>query len=234
VATGAAAVAAATPAGKALAATSRHSGDNAQTVLTTAVTAEAFAVTFLDEAVKRSGGTPSGKSPLIDVLKAAGAAEYDHLVALRSLGAKPLTTTFYIPDVLFGGGGQALFKVIETAEALFINAYLIGITVFGNAKQGKFARYAGEILGVEAEHRALARFAQNAIGKNTGHVANNRGFEVYHFGQLSQVVGALTAAGVGFGKPTPKGGKAFTLPAGRPSTFSRILANTPDPTGPLV
>jgi hypothetical protein len=215
------------------------SADSAKTVLDTAITAEAFAVAFLDELIKRLStggalaGKPASQSPLIDVLKAAGAAEFDHFVALKSLGATPLATSIGIPDALFGDGGQATFLNIELAEALFINAYLVGITVFGNAKQGNSARYAAEILGTEAEHRVLARYAQNAIGPNTGHVANDRGFEVYRFTTMAEIVAQLKGVGLGFGTAPTGAGMTYPALTAKPATFSAIYGNKPDPKTPL-
>src|SRR5579884_1939685 len=160
------------PAGSAI---SRTSADTIATVTTTAVTAEALAVTVLTAAVKAAPG--SKVAPFIPVLKAANQTEFDHYSALSSLGAKPLTTQFWIPNAALGPGNVNLFKTIEVAETLFINAYLTGITVFAKAKQDKLARYAGEILGTEAEHRVLARYAQSVVeGKKLSRatVPNNK------------------------------------------------------------
>ncbi|MGH7622533.1 MAG: hypothetical protein ACREMU_09365, partial [Gemmatimonadaceae bacterium] len=215
------------------------SADSAKTVLDTAITAEAFAVAFLDELIKRlsKGGALTGKpastSPLIDVLKAAGAAEFDHFAALKSLGATPLATSIGIPDALFGDGGKATFLNIELAEALFINAYLIGITVFAKAKQDKLARYAGEILGVEAEHRALARYAKNVVAGHSTltktNVPNNKGFETYTLKSMSAIVGELEKAGFGFGKQGATPGQFVDFP-GNPSkngTGFYVIAPSP-------
>jgi len=94
--------------------------------------------------------------------------------------------------------------VIETAETLFVNAYLIGITVFAKKHQPTLARYAGEILGVEAEHRALARSLQNKL-------PNNVAFETYKYTKLSQIVGALEKAGIGFGQKSTLPGAFYTF-----------------------
>ena len=224
----------------ALGASRTSNADSVQSVLDTAITAEALAVAFLDELIKRlsTGGSLAGKpasqSPLIDVLRAAGAAEFDHFAALQSLGAKPLATQVFIPDALFGDGGVKTFQNIELFEALFVNAYLVAITVFGDANQGKFARYAGEILGTEAEHRVLARFAQNTIGPNTGHVANDRAFEVYKFKSLTPIVQQIVGLGVGIGKQGKGAGKTYSALTKKPSTFSTIFGNKPDPVFPLA
>jgi hypothetical protein len=82
------------------------------------------------------------------------------------------------------------------------NAYLIAITAFAKAGKASLARYGGEILGTEAEHRALARFAQ-------GKLPNNVDFESYKIHSISGIVRALEKAGVGFGKKASKSPGAF-------------------------
>ncbi|MGH3048919.1 MAG: hypothetical protein ACRDLK_02095, partial [Gaiellaceae bacterium] len=88
----------------------RTTGESPATILNTAVTAELFAVLFLNQVILRAPGTPSAGRPLIDVLKAAGAAEFDHYRLLGRLGAKPLADKVWIPDALFGDGGVKLFQ----------------------------------------------------------------------------------------------------------------------------
>jgi hypothetical protein len=188
------------PVGTAFAKARHHGHDSVRTVGTVAVTAEAFAVTYLTALLRRPpSDTPSD---VANVLKAADLEEFRHFEFLRDAGFKPLTHKFYIPDALFGPTVKDVAAVIEIAEELFVNAYLIGITTFARAGKPALARYAGEIAGVEAEHRALARFVQ-------GKLPNNRAFERYHFHRLDAIVGQLEAAGVGFGKPTDKGGKLY-------------------------
>lgn len=190
--------------------------DSAKTVINTAVTAEALAVTYLTGLVENASGT--GVTKFVDVLKAANAAEYDHYKALRKLGAKPLTTKFWAPDEFFKPGH--VFPTIEVAETLFIDAYLIGTTTFAKAGKADFARYAGEILGVEAEHRALARFAQNKL-------PNNVGFESYHIKSMAGIVRALEKAGVGFGKKGSKPGKFYEFKAPPKSAVTHLHNNSP-------
>ncbi|MGH2859013.1 MAG: ferritin-like domain-containing protein [Solirubrobacteraceae bacterium] len=168
-------------------------------IVTAAVTAEALAVTYLTGLVENAIkiGIPSS---LVPVLKAANAAELDHYKVLRSLGAKPLTTKFWAPNSFFASS-KDVFATIEYAETQFVNAYLIAVTAFAKAGKDSLARYAGEILGTEAEHRALARFAQ-------GKLPNNVAFESYEIHSIGGIVAALEKAGIGFGKKG-KGPGAF-------------------------
>lgn len=171
-------------------------------IINTAVTAEALAVTYLTGLVQNASkiGIPSN---LVPVLQAANAAELGHYNTLLSLGAKPITTKFWAPNTFFASSDQ-VFATIEYAETQFVNAYLIAITEFCKAGKDSLARYAGEILGTEAEHRALARFAQ-------GKLANNVGFEAYDIHQIGDIVGALEKAGVGFGKEGTAPGAFYTF-----------------------
>ncbi|MGH2858085.1 MAG: ferritin-like domain-containing protein, partial [Solirubrobacteraceae bacterium] len=157
-------------------------------IITAAVTAEALAVTYLSGLVENASkiGIPSS---LVPVLKAANAAEYDHYKTLRSLGAKPLTTKFWAPNSFFASS-KDVFATIEYAETQFVNAYLIAITAFAKAHKDSLARYAGEILGVEAQHLALARYAQNKL-------PNNVGFQRYHTHAIGGIVANLEHAGIG-------------------------------------
>jgi hypothetical protein len=214
-AVGAAAVGAFTPAGRALAA--MGSTDDVNSVVTTAITAEALAVTYLTAVVTKLG-TKQPVSRFLPVLKAALAAEYDHYKVLESLGGKPLTTKFWAPNAALQPNG--VFPTIEAAENLFVNAYLVGITVFSKAGKPQLARYAGEILGTEAEHRALSRFAQ-------GKLPNNKGFESYTLKTTKQHVSALEKLGIGFGKQGSKPGTFVTFSPPPASAMTQITHQSP-------
>ncbi|HEU4979562.1 MAG TPA: ferritin-like domain-containing protein [Solirubrobacteraceae bacterium] len=190
--------------------------DSAATIINTAITAEALAVTYLTGLIENASAT--GVTKFVDVLKAANAAEYDHYKVLKSLGAKPLTTKFWAPDDFFKPGH--VFPTIEVAETLFVNAYLIGTTTFAKAGKADLARYTGEILGVEAEHRALARFAQ-------GKLPNNLAFESYELHSMGAIVKALEGAGVGFGAKGSKPGKFYEFKKPPQSALTHISNPAP-------
>lgn len=187
-------------------------------IIDDAVTAEALAVTYLSGLVANAStiGIPAN---LVPVLQAANAAEYDHYQALTSLGAKPLTTKFWAPNAFFASS-MDVFATLEVAETLFVNAYLIAVTAF--AKDGKqtLARYAGEILGVEAEHRTLARFAQ-------GKLPNDVGFESFQIHTIGGIVAALEHAGVGFGTQGATPGAFYTFSPPPASAVTQIENNSP-------
>lgn len=194
------------------------SGNSISTIVTDAVTAEALAVTYLTGLIENAGkiGIPSN---LVPVLKAANAAELDHYKTLRGLGAKPLTTKFWAPNAFFASSND-VFATIEYAETQFVNAYLIAITAFAKAGKDSLARYAGEILGTEAEHRALARFAQ-------GKLPNNVGFEGYKIHTIGGIVKALEKAGVGFGRKGKAPGAFYEFKTPPHSALGQIENNRP-------
>lgn len=198
------------------AAFAKSSADDVSTIVNTAITAEALAVTYLTGLIENASKTGVGK--FVDVLKAANAAEYDHYKALKGLGAKPLTTKFWAPDAFFKPGEP--FKVLETAETLFVDAYLIGASTFVAAGKADLARYAGEIGAVEAQHLALVRFAQNKL-------PNDRAFQAYPIRNINGIVAALEKAGVGFGKQGSKPGKFYSFAPPPASALTTIQNNTP-------
>jgi len=65
-------------------------------VLDFIITQELFGVTVVSEAIRRAPGTPSEQ--FLPVLRAAVETEFDHVRALQGLGAKPLTSKFWVPD----------------------------------------------------------------------------------------------------------------------------------------
>ncbi|MGH3261186.1 MAG: hypothetical protein ACRDNS_04235, partial [Trebonia sp.] len=135
------------------------------------------------------------------------------------LGAKPLTEKFWAPDAFFKPGEP--FKVLELAEGQFVNAYLIGTTVFAKAGKADLARYAGEILGTEAQHLALVRFAQ-------GKLPNNVGFQQYETHSIGGIVANLEHAGIGFGKKGKGPGKFYDYHNPPHSALVKLESNTPD------
>ncbi|HEY3550530.1 MAG TPA: ferritin-like domain-containing protein [Gaiellaceae bacterium] len=215
---GAGVVAAATPLGRALA---KSAADTPQDVGTTAVTAEALAVTYLTELIGRLG-SKLGKAE--KPLKAANQAEQDHYLFLSKAGFAPQTTKFWIPDAAFDPAKVA--PTIEVLETVFVNAYLIGTTVFAKAKNDQLARYAAEICGVEAEHRALARQLQ-------GKLPDNLAYESYKVETLGEIVAELKAAGIGFGQQGSKPGAFYTYNGTTASTVVSLANNAPDEAVPF-
>lgn len=184
-------------------------GESPDEILSKLATAESFGVTFLTEAVKRAPGTPS--ADLVDTLRAANTAEYDHVVALRKLGGRQFTLKFWIPEAAFGGGGVGLFESIETADTLELMGYLTGVTAFAERGHQRAARFLAEGCAIESEHRAIARFAQTALGGRQ-QIAIDRSFAPWNVRTAAGMIGALEDAGIGFGNRGATPGKFYDFP----------------------
>ena len=196
-------------------------GESPKRILSTLATAESFGVTFLTEAVKRAPGTPS--AGLVDTLRAANTAEYDHVVALRRLGGRQTTLSFWIPDAAFGGGGVGLFESIETADTVELMGYLTGVTAFAKRGDERAARYLAEGCAIESEHRAIARFAQTALGGRQ-QISIDRSFAPWSIRTVAGMIRALEGAGIGFGAKGAEPGRFYAFP-GNPVANGTGLRN---------
>jgi hypothetical protein len=149
-------------------------------------------------------------------------AHYELLVS-PAVGAKEVTKRIWVPNAVFASR-EAFLTTLVVGDQLFINAYLLATTVFarqGNLSGSRFARYAAEIMGVEAVHRALAL-------QSLGRLGNDRVF--MKFAQKEEVPGlpttgqpglytapahvaALESLGFGFGKEGSAAGAFYDYDA---------------------
>lgn len=216
-------------AGEADAAVHTDDANSVENILTVAATAEALAT------IVNTVGAEKLKGRLDAVthknIQAAAQQEKDHYEVLTSsgVGAKPATTTIYVPDAVFSSP-EALLKTLVVGDQVFVNAYLLGCTVFarqGTLSGSRFARYAAEIMGVEAVHRALAL-------QSLGRLGNDRAFSKFAqredvpglpttgqpgFYKIMDAVAILESAGFGFGKPGSAPGTAYD--------YATVAARTP-------
>ena len=190
-------------------AVAQRRGESPKRILDSLATAESFGVTFLTEAIRRAPGTPS--EDLVETLKAANTAEYDHVVALRRLGGRQFTLRFWIPDAAFGGGGVGLFESIETADTVELMGYLTGTTAFARRGNARAARWLAEGCAVESEHRAIARFAQTALGGRQ-QISINRSFAPWSIQTAAGMIRALEDVGIGFGERGGQPGAFYRFP----------------------
>ncbi len=190
----------------------------AETILAVAATAEVLA-TIVNTVGPEVLGNKLDATTRRNVQAAAQQEKNHYEVLTTALGAKPVTKTIYVPNDAVASP-EAFLTTLAVGDQVFINAYLLGVTVFareGTSKGSKAARYAAEIMGVEAVHRALAL-------QSLGRLGNDRAY--MRFGQREQTpglpttgtpgfyrimdaVGVLESAGFGFGKPGSKPGTAF-------------------------
>ena len=161
-------------------------------------------------------------------ISASAREELIHYNTLISLGAKPVTRRIWVPDAVFSSS-DAFLGTLEVGDQIFVNAYLIGTTVFGNAGQGNLARVTAEFMGVEAVHRAFARDLRGQQGNDRAYMrfdtreeapgAPNRGDT--GFVRILNAVEKLQQAGFGFGQKGASPGKFYD--------FGTVSQRTPNP-----
>jgi len=216
-------------ASSAFAQTNAPSGPNTpENILNIAATAEVLATIVNTVGAERVTGLDAVTQRNV---RAAAREELIHYQVLTGpLNAKPVTKQIHVPDDAFASA-TGLLTTLAVGDQIFINAYLLGTTVFarmGGSKGGKFARVAAEFMGVEAVHRALAL-------QSLGKLGNDRVFMRFAekeettglpstgtpgFYAITDAVAQLEAAGFGFGKPGSKPGQMYD--------FDTVSARTPD------
>jgi hypothetical protein len=199
-----------------------------------ASTTEALTVTILSELLRRASlnSVPRSVSVIFDDVYAA---ELDHWNFIEKV-FRPSTERFWIPDGFFGGPGDALDLTavgqgVAAGEHLFVNTYLLGVTILAAAGQSTFARYAAELAGVEAEHRVLGQYLAGASPPN------NLGFEVSEFSTVSAIEAALMSAGFGLGsraRPPGASTSSRTRRCRRRSRSARIRRRRPNRRRPVA
>ncbi len=192
-------------------------GDAPQTILNVAATAEALAITHFYAGITM--GSWFGRLPMLyqDYLRAALAAEQAHYNFLLANGAKPVTNKFFVPEGVLEN--LALYvAVTDLAEGVFIGAYLAATRRFAELNMPVMAEVAAQVMGVEAEHRALNRAM--GISQNTFQgIANNIPLERPTVQQVSQAVPIAAAflSGDSANLPMPFKGAKFMGPIMMPS-----------------
>ena len=173
-------------------------------------TTEALTVTILTELLRRTSLHPEVPSEVSVTFDAVYAAELDHWNFI-SQHFNPSTKRFWIPDGFFGGADDALDltavgKGVSGGETLFVNTYLVGVTMFAKAGNSSWARYAAEAAGDESEHRVLGQTLAGASPPN------NLGFEEFVFDNVGDIGAAAESAGFGFGQQGTAAGRFYDLP----------------------
>ena len=133
------------------------------------------------------------------------------------LGGVRFTTRFWIPEASFGGGGVGLFESIETADTVELKGYLTGVTAFARAGREPAARWLAEGCAIESEHRAIARFAQTALGGRR-QISIDRSFAPWEIRTAAAMIAALEGAGIGFGRRGAGAGASTSSRATRSRT----------------
>lgn len=174
-------------------------GDDPQTILNLAATAETLAVTFYYSAL--TAAKFSVDADAVVYLKYALDAEQYHLDFLKSNGGVALTQKFYVPATLLSD--PAVFiNVGAVAETAFVGAYLAATRRFADLGIPKLAATTAQHACSEAQHLALIR----DIG---GLVPNNLALPAPIFLDVSNAVPTLA--------PFLQGGSGFIGPVNYPS-----------------
>ncbi len=169
--------------------------ESVQTIIDIAATAEAFAVTALGGALQNAANGQLGLNENhILHIKAARAAEQAHFDYLTSAGAKPLTTTFTVPDEKIVTDVPTFLKTLVALEEAFIAAYLAAAQEFVVMGEGELAKVALQIGAVEAEHRAGVRFFAIEAGVLSG-TPNDVAFEKAMFTSVGEAAQLLKDLG---------------------------------------
>lgn len=130
-------------------------GDEAQTILNLAATAETFACVHYYTAINSAEALGLSADEVM-WLKNFLDSELKHKQFLESNGAVPVATEFYTPTDLFTNR-QLFVETTNTAENWFVAAYLAATRRFAELGEPLLAATAAQVSGVEAEHQALIR-----------------------------------------------------------------------------
>ena len=160
---GASALQALIPSFAAAASSGPTSGDVA--IVGAAQIAEALAVTTYTNIIDKSPFFRHLPSDDQGYLKAARQEEMSHYALEQSVTGKPSPfTTFYYPPKMFHDA-QTTLNVLVTLEDAFIAAYLVGVRNFSTAD---LRVTAARIMGIESDHRTLARVVAGDVAKRDG------------------------------------------------------------------
>ena len=160
---GASALQALIPSFAAAAASGPTSGDVA--IVGAAQIAEALAVTTYTNIIDRSPFFRHLPDDDQGYLKAARQEEMSHYALEQSVTGKPAAfTTFYYPHKMFHDA-QTTLNVLVSLEDAFIAAYLVGVRNFSTAD---LRVTAARIMGIESDHRTLARVLGGDVTKRDG------------------------------------------------------------------
>ena len=208
-------------------------------ILGAAQIAEALAVTTYTNIIDRARFFRHLESDDQGYLKAARQEEMSHYLLEKSVTGKPSPfTTFYYPSKMFSDARTTL-DVLVTLEDAFIAAYLVGVRNFSTAD---LRVTAARIMGIESDHRTLARVVAPGVAKRDGgpiekvtgiqgkaesvDPPNNNGYErTLKWTDIGQAVTALTP----FVDKAAAGKAGFDT--GKPYHFKPFTPRLPEPLG---
>ena len=208
-------------------------------ILIAAEIAEALAVTTYTNIINRA---PFFKHLALDdqgYLKAARQEEMSHYALEKSVTGKPSPfTEFFYPHGMFRHA-QVTLNTLVTLEDAFIAAYLVGVRNFSNSD---LRVTAARIMGIESDHRTLARVVAPGVAAQDGgpietvtgiqgvaesvDPPNNNGYErTLGWTKISQAVTALLP----FASEDAAGQAGFDT--SKPYQFNPFTPTLPSPLG---
>jgi hypothetical protein len=208
-------------------------------ILGAAQIAEALAVTTYTNIIDNAPFFTRIESDDQGYLKAARQEEMSHYLLEEGVTKKPSPfTTFYYPPKMFSDA-QTTLNVLVTLEDAFIAAYLVGVRDFSTAN---LRVTAARIMGIESDHRTLARVvAPGVSGTDGGPIENvtgiqgkaesvdppnNNGYErTLSWRNIKKAVEALTP----FASPTAAAKAGFDTT--KPYKFEPFTPTLPEPLG---
>ena len=205
-------------------------------IITAAIIAEALAVTTYSNIINTSPFFGTLADDDQEYLEAALNEEMSHYLLLESLVEKPTPfTAFYYPANMFKDI-QTTLNILVTLEDAFIAAYLVGVRNFSHTA---LRVSAARIMGIESDHRSLARVIAGDLGLTavTGAEGvaesisppNNNGYErTLKWTKISQAVAALTP----FADATAAGNAGFDT--GVSFAFHPFTPTLPSPLGDFI
>jgi len=175
-------------------------------ILSAAEIAEALAVTTYSNIIDNAPFFKRLEDDDQGYLKAARQEEMSHYLLEQGATKKPSPfTAFYYPKGMFADAKTTL-NTLVTLEDAFIAAYLVGVRDFSTAD---LRVTAARIMGIESDHRTLARVLGPNVSKKDGgpieaitgvlgkpesvDPPNNNGYErTLKWTSINQAVAALT------------------------------------------
>jgi Ferritin-like domain len=134
-------------------------------ILVAAEIAEALAVTTYTGIIQQSAFFRRLATDDQGYFRAARQEEMSHYALEKSVTGKPSPfTTFYYPHHMFANARVTL-NTLVTLEDAFIAAYLVGVRRFSTAD---LRVTAARIMGVESDHRTLARVVAPSVARQDG------------------------------------------------------------------
>jgi len=134
-------------------------------IVSAAEIAEALAVTTYTNIIDNAPFFKRLPSDDQGYLQAARQEEMSHYALEKSVTGKPSPfTTFYYPPKMFADA-QTTLDILVTLEDAFIAAYLVGVRNFSTPA---LRVTAARIMGIESDHRTLARVLAGDVSRKDG------------------------------------------------------------------